>query len=73
LDFSQRSKGNFLYSTALANSTMDYSTKVIEDGVVDSPLSRGHVPHVVGSSSPLRVKMRAVVRILSSVAGLRSF
>jgi hypothetical protein len=41
---SQRSKGNFLFSTATANSIMDYSAKVIEDNVVDSPPSRGHIP-----------------------------
>ena len=43
LDYSQQSKGNFLYSTATVNSTMDYLIKVIEDNVVNSPQVRGHV------------------------------
>jgi hypothetical protein len=52
---------------------MDYSTKVIEDGVVDSPPSCSHVLHVVSSSLPLKVKIRATARIQSSVANSRSF
>jgi hypothetical protein len=70
---SQRSKGNFLFSAATANSTMDYSAKVIEDGVVDSPPSRGHVSQVVSSPSPLRVKTKAAASILRSPADSRSF
>ena len=35
--------GIFLFSTTIANSTMDYSTKMIENGVVDSPPSCGLV------------------------------
>ena len=36
--FALQSKDNFLYSIAIANSTMDSSTKMMENGVVDSPL-----------------------------------
>ena len=32
-----QSKGSFFSSIATANSTMDNSTKTIEDGVVDAP------------------------------------
>ena len=33
---SLQSEGNFLYFVAIANLTMDSSTKMMEDGVVDS-------------------------------------
>jgi hypothetical protein len=72
LDFSQPSKGNYLFSAATANSTMDYSTKVIEDGVVDSPPSSNHVPQVVSSPSPLRAYMKAITHLQSSGAFSRS-
>jgi hypothetical protein len=72
LDYSQQSKGNFLYSTMIANSTMDYLTKVIEDSVVNSLHSRGHVPLMVNSLLPLRVKTGAVVWILNSMVDSRS-
>ena len=49
---SQHSKGNLLYSAPTAQSTMDYSSKAVDDGIVDSPPSRG-APLVVNSSSPL--------------------
>ncbi len=52
--FSLRSKGNFLYSAATAHSTMDYSTKGIEDDVVDSPPNERGVRLPVCSPSPLR-------------------
>ena len=42
LDYGQfliLSTGNFLCSAATANSTMDFSTKPIDDSIVDSPLS----------------------------------
>ena len=52
---SQHSKGNLLYSAPTAQSTMDYSSKAVDDGVVDRPLSRG-APLAVNSSSPLRGK-----------------
>ena len=50
--FPQHSKGNLLYSAATAQSTMDYSPKAVEDGVVDSPPSR-EVLVAVNSPSPL--------------------
>ena len=53
--FLQHSKGNLLYSAATAQSTMDYSPKAVDDGVVDSPPSR-EVLVVVNSLSPLRGK-----------------
>jgi hypothetical protein len=57
LDYGQfiiLSTGNFLYSAATANSTMDFSTKPIEDNVVDSPPSGRPRPRVSCSPSPLR-------------------
>jgi hypothetical protein len=36
-DYSIQSKGNLLYSVATENSAMDDSTKMIEEGIVDSP------------------------------------
>ena len=53
--FSQHSKGNLLYSVATAQSTKNYSPKAMDDGVVDSPLSRG-ASLAVNSPSPLRGK-----------------
>ena len=55
--FSQHSKGNLLYSTAIAQSTMDYLPKAVDNGVVDSPLSRG-VSLAVNSPSPLWGKVK---------------
>jgi hypothetical protein len=72
LDFSQQSKENFLYSAAPANSTMDYSTKVMEDSVVDSPPSRGPIPNAVTSPSPLKGKTRSRAQILNLGTDLRS-
>ena len=72
LDFSQQSKENFLYSAALANSTIYYSTKVMEDSLVDSPPTRGPVPNSVMSSLPLKGKTRFGARILNSGTDLRS-
>ena len=39
--FLQQSKGNFLYSIATIQLTMDYLSNALEDGVVDSLLSHG--------------------------------
>ena len=61
--FPQHSKGNLLYSAATTQSTMDYSSKVVEDGVVDSPPSR-EVLVAVNSPSPLQRK--AIVKSLQS-------
>ena len=49
-------KGIFLYSTATAQSTMDYLPKAIKDGVVDSPPSHAVILVAVDSPSPLQVK-----------------
>jgi hypothetical protein len=53
-DCSLQSKGNFLYYAATANSTMDNSTKTMDDGVVDSPSNRNAQLVIVSSPSPLR-------------------
>ena len=50
--FSQHNKGNLLYSAPTAQSTIDYSSKAVDDEVVDSPPSRG-ASLVVNSPSPL--------------------
>ena len=55
-DCSLRGKGNFLYSTTIAKSTIDSSTKTMEDGVVDSPPNRNAQLVTVSSPSPLRAK-----------------
>ncbi|KAG0581686.1 hypothetical protein KC19_3G000100 [Ceratodon purpureus] len=43
-----------MYSAATAQSTMDFSTKAIDDDVVDSPPFGGKRPHSVSSPSPLK-------------------
>ena len=53
--FWQHREGNFLYSAAIAQSTMDYSLKAIKDGVVNSPLNR-EVPITMNSLSLLQGK-----------------
>ena len=52
----EHGKGHLLYSAAIAQSTMDYSRKAVEDDVVDSPPSRGIIPVPINSPSPLRGK-----------------
>ena len=59
LDFSQQSKGNFLYSIATTNSIMHYSTKVMEDSVVDNCPSCGSILTAVTSPSLLKGKTRS--------------
>ena len=49
----EHGKGHLLYSTATAQSTMDYSRKAIEDDVVDSPPSRGMILVPINSPSLL--------------------
>ena len=51
---SEHDKRHSLYSAAIAQSTMEYSCKAVEDDVVDSPPSRGIVPLPISSPSPLR-------------------
>ena len=48
------SRGNVLCSAATAQSTMDFSTKPIQHGVVDSPPNGGTRPVPKSSPSPLR-------------------
>jgi hypothetical protein len=71
-DCSLQSKGNFLYSAATANSTMDSSTKMIEDGVVDNPPNRTAQLVTISSPSPLRAKSTTLVRIWASFGDSRS-
>ena len=51
---SQSGTGHIMYSAATAQSTMDFSTKPINDGVVDSPPYGGKRPLSVCSPSPLK-------------------
>ena len=51
---SQSGTGHIMYSAATAQSTMDFSTKAIDDDVVDSPPFGGKRPHSVSSPSPLK-------------------
>lgn len=51
--FSLRSKGLLLHSAATAQSTMDYSTMAMDEGVVDSPIPRVPIPDRVDSPSPV--------------------
>jgi hypothetical protein len=70
---SLRGKGNFLYSTAIAKSTMDSSTKTMEDGIVDSPPNRNAQPVTISSPSPLRAKSTNPALMLGSFEDSRSF
>ena len=57
LDYGQYeilSTGNFLCSAPTLNSTMDFSSKHVEDGVVDSPPEKKPRLPVSYSPSPLR-------------------
>ena len=61
LDYGQfliLSTGNFLCSAAMANSTMDFSTKPIDDSVVDSPPSGSQRLPFSYSPSPLQPPRR---------------
>jgi len=46
--------GYILYSARTAQSTMDFSTMSMEDGVVDSPPNGGQRAKVVSSPSPMK-------------------
>ena len=50
---SLRSRGLLLQSVATAQSTMDYSTMAVDEGVVDSPVTRLSIPMRVKSPSPI--------------------
>jgi hypothetical protein len=52
---------------------MDYSAKVIEDSVVDSPPSCGRASLTVSSLPPLRGRPNHGMSILSTVVDSRSF
>jgi hypothetical protein len=52
---------------------MDYLTKLIEDGVVDSLPNHNAFFVTMSSPSPLRIKMRTTTHILGSNGGSRSF
>ena len=70
--FSLQSKGNFLYSAATTNSTMDSSVKTMEDGVEDSPPNRNAQPLRVSSLSPLKAKSTTQTGCLGSFGDSRS-
>ena len=58
LDYGQYvilSTGNFLFSAPTVNSTMDFSVKPIEEGVVDSPPNSKLRLPILCSPSPLRL------------------
>ena len=61
MDYGQNivlSTGNFLCSAPLVNSTMDFSKKGVEDGVVDSPIEKKVKVVVRNSTSSLHAKER---------------
>ena len=61
MDYGQNivlSTGNFLCSAPLVNSTMDFSKKRVEDGVVDSPVEKKVKVTVVYSPLSLHAKER---------------
>ena len=59
---SLRSRGLLLQSVATAQSTMDYSTMAVDEGVVDSPVNLS-VPKTLKSPSPMWP--RTVLQVLS--------
>ena len=50
---SLRSKGVLLHFVATAQSTMDYSTMAVDDGVVESPVTGAPIRESVNSPSPM--------------------
>ena len=48
-----------MLSAATAQSTMDFSMKPVNDGVVDSPPNGGKRPFMVCSPSPLKYRPRS--------------
>ena len=61
MDYEQNivlSMGNFLCSAPSVNSTMDFSKKRMEDGVVDSPIEKKVKVAVRNSTSSLHAKER---------------
>ena len=70
--FVLQSKGNFLYSTAIVNSTMDNSIKMMEDGSIDSPSNRNAQPLRVNSPLLLKAKSTKKAHCLGSFGDSRS-
>ena len=63
MDYGQNivlSTGNFLCSAPSMNSTMDFSKKRLEDGVVDSPIEKKGKVAIGNSTSSLHAKERKV-------------
>ena len=61
MDYGQNivlSTGNFLCSAPSVNSTMDFSKKQVEDGVVDSPIEKKVKVAIENSASSLHTKER---------------
>ena len=50
---SLQSRGELLHSVATAQSTMDYSVMAVDEGVVDSPISRAPILERLNSPSPV--------------------
>ena len=55
------------------NLVMDYSTKFIEDGIVDIPPSRSANSMILNSPSPLRIRTRIAVHTLCLNVDSKSF
>jgi hypothetical protein len=56
---SDNAVGHILYSARTAQSTMDFSTMSVEDGVVDSPPNSAKRAKVVRSPSPMKCASRS--------------
>ena len=67
MDYGQNillSTGNFLCFAPLVNSTMDFSEKLIKDGIVDSPIEKKvHVKVVYSSSSHAKQRKAASMSV----------
>ena len=50
---SLRSEGVLLHSVAIAQSTMDYTVMAVDEGVVDSPITRAPILERLNSSLPV--------------------
>ncbi len=56
---SQSGVGHIMYSAKTAQSTMDFSTMPVDDGVVDSPPNGGKRNIILNSPSPLKCRPRS--------------
>ena len=74
MDYGQNivlSTGNFLCSAPSVTSTMDFSKKRVEDGVVDSPIEKKVKVEVGNSASSLHAKeQKAAMMLVSDVVRL---